>query len=104
MGDWRGLHEVTDKQGVWRLYNLANDPGENINVADQHPDIVQNMKTTYAKFGKDAGVVVPTTGNFAHLFPAVTTNNTQNINLTAQLVPGYRKAPQQLNPVGAPPL
>jgi hypothetical protein len=44
MGDWKGLHEVTDKQGVWRVYNLANVPGENINVADRHPDIVQNMK------------------------------------------------------------
>ena len=69
--------------------------GDNINVADQHPDIVQNMKATYAKFAKDVGVVIPTTGNFANLFPAVTANNTQNINLTAQLVPGYWKAPQQ---------
>jgi hypothetical protein len=73
-------------------------------VADQHRDIVQNMKATYAKFAKDVGVVIPTTGNFATLFPAVTKNNTQTVNLTAQIVPGYWKAPQQLNPEGTPPL
>jgi hypothetical protein len=43
----------------------------NINVADKHPDIVQNMKETYAKFTKDVGVVIPTKGNFANLFPAM---------------------------------
>ena len=106
MGDWKGLHEGSDKQGVWKLYNLADDPGENTNLADQHPDIVQNMKTTYAQFAKDVGVVPPTTGNFATLFPAVTANNTQTINLTSQLVPGYWKAPEELtgNQTGTPPL
>jgi arylsulfatase A-like enzyme len=106
MGDWKGLHEGSDKQGVWKLYNLADDPGENTNLADQHPDIVQNMKTTYAQFAKDVGVVPPTTGNFATLFPAVTANNTQTINLTSQLVPGYWKAPEGLtgNQTGTPPL
>lgn len=97
MGDWKGLHEVSDKEGVWKLYNLANDPGENTNVADQHPDIVQNMKATYAKFAKDVGVVIPTSGNFANLFPEVTASNTQTINLTKNLVPGYWKG--ELNPV-----
>jgi arylsulfatase A-like enzyme len=104
MGDWKGLHEGSDKEGVWRLYNLANDPGENTNVADQHPDIVQTIKAAYANFAKDVGVVVPTTGAFATLFPAVTANNTQTVNLTAQLVPGYWKSPQQHNPTGTPPL
>ena len=36
MGDWKGIHLDTDKQGVWKLYNLTNDPGEDINVADRH--------------------------------------------------------------------
>jgi hypothetical protein len=91
---------------VWRLYNLADDPGENTNIADQHTDIVQNMKATYAQFAKDVGVVPPTTGNFANLFPPVTANDTQTINLTKQLVPGYWKAPEQVtaNQTGTPPL
>lgn len=62
------------------------------------------MKASYANYSKDVGVVIPTTGNFAAVFPLVAANNTQTINLTAQLVPGYWKAPQQLNPVGTPPL
>ena len=103
MGDWKGLHVGSDKQGVWELYNLADDPGENTNLADQHTDIVQNMKTTYVQFAKDVGVVPPTTGNFANLFPAVTANNMQTINLTAQLVPRYWKAPEQVTGKTDPP-
>ena len=70
MGDWKGLHEVSDKEGIWSLYNLTNDPGENTNVADQHPDIVQTMKVAIAKFAQDIGVLIPpTSGTFTTLFP-----------------------------------
>ena len=45
------------------------NPGEDTNVADQHPDIVQTMKAAYAKFAQDVGVLIPTSGTFTTLFP-----------------------------------
>ena len=104
MGNWKGVHEATDKTGVWKLYNLATDLGENTNVADQHPDIVQTMKAAYNKFAQEVGVVIPTSGPFATLFPQIIANNTQTINLTKMFVPGYYNASGQLNPAGPPPL
>jgi arylsulfatase A-like enzyme len=47
MGDWQAIHDAQDANGVWKLFNLANDFGENNNVADQHPDIVQKMKAAW---------------------------------------------------------
>jgi len=45
-----GIHNQYDKNGVWILYNLANDAGQITNVADQHPDIIQKRKTAYEKY------------------------------------------------------
>ena len=41
MGDWK----IVVKKGVPFLYNLATDIHEDNNVADQHPEIVEKMKT-----------------------------------------------------------
>ena len=41
MGDWK----MVVKKGVPFLYNLATDIHEDNNVADQHPEIVEKMKT-----------------------------------------------------------
>lgn len=41
---------------IWMLYNLAIDPGEEKNVAAQHPDVLQKMVAAYTKFVKDVGV------------------------------------------------
>jgi arylsulfatase A-like enzyme len=99
MGDWVGIHDTTDKEDVWKLYNLANDLAENTNVADQHSDIIQTMKTAYDKYAQRVGVVIPTSGAFSTLFPAITANNTQTIDLEGMLAPGYFKG--ELNPVGS---
>jgi arylsulfatase A-like enzyme len=72
MGEWKGVRQSYDKPGVWKLYNLANDLGENTNIADQHPDIVQTMKAAYDKYAQEVGVVIPTSGPF---FNAISTNN-----------------------------
>ena len=40
-GDWK----IVVKKGVPFLYNLATDIHEDNNVADQHPEIVEKMKT-----------------------------------------------------------
>jgi arylsulfatase A-like enzyme len=89
MGDWKGIHQASDKSGVWHLYNLATDLGENTDVADQHPDIMKKLISAYDKYAQDVGIVIPTSGPFATLFPPITANNTQTINLTNMFVPGY---------------
>jgi hypothetical protein len=43
----------------WQLYDIVDDPGENHNVADQHPDILQKLISAYGTYAKDVGVVIP---------------------------------------------
>jgi hypothetical protein len=67
-----GIHDSSDKEGVWKLFNLRNDLGENKDVASQHSDIVQKMKTAYDKYSKDVGVIIPRpTGFPASVAPRV---------------------------------
>lgn len=44
-GDWKAvrLNLISDRNGPIELYNLANDLGEEKNIADSHPDIVAKM-------------------------------------------------------------
>ena len=58
------------------------------------------MKAAYDKYAQDVGVVIPTSGAFSTLFPPITANNTQTINLTKMFVPGYWKG--ELNPTVPP--
>ena len=50
---------------MWNLYNLVNDADQITNVADQHPDIIQKMKTAYEKYATDVGVIIPRGKAFA---------------------------------------
>lgn len=45
LGDWKGLrlNMTNHPEAPIKLYNLASDPGEENNVADQHPEIVQKI-------------------------------------------------------------
>jgi arylsulfatase A len=45
MGDWKAvrLNVAKDPNGPIELYNLKDDLGEEHNVADQHPETVQQM-------------------------------------------------------------
>ncbi|MBU2947806.1 arylsulfatase [Zobellia uliginosa] len=45
-GDWKGVIYNFNKkpQGIFMLYNLADDESETKNVANQHPEIVDEMK------------------------------------------------------------
>jgi len=83
MGDWQAVHSSGNTSSsiypngtdVWELYNLANDPGEQKNVAAQHPDILQKMAAAYPVYAKSVGVVIPRGEAFAnsaaHLFPPI---------------------------------
>ncbi len=66
MGDWKAMkHQRPLTDGKWQLYNIVNDPGENVNVANQHPDILQKMIAGYEVYSKDVGVVIPRGEQFA---------------------------------------
>jgi arylsulfatase A-like enzyme len=59
-GGWKAIkHEPPMGDGKWQLFNIANDPGENTNLADQHPDILQKLISAYGAYSKDVGVVIP---------------------------------------------
>ena len=87
MGDWKAIH--VSGQRDWKLYNIATDLGENTDVAAQHPDILQKLSAAYDKYAQDVGIVIPTSGPFSTLFPQVTANNTQTIDLAKMFAPGF---------------
>ena len=45
MDEWKGikLNVNSDSEGKIELYNLSEDPGETVDVAKEHPDIVRRM-------------------------------------------------------------
>ena len=42
-GDWKGVIYDYRKGGAMQLYNLADDPAEQHDVASEHPDIVEHL-------------------------------------------------------------
>ncbi|AXI02909.1 arylsulfatase [Aquirhabdus parva] len=42
---------------TWELYDLSTDRGENHNVADQHPDIVADLKREYDNYSTRVGLI-----------------------------------------------
>jgi arylsulfatase A-like enzyme len=84
IGDWKGLTVPTQPE-EWRLFNIVNDPGENADLADKHPDIIQKMKTAYEKYSKEVGVIIPKGNEFAEsankLFPTLDATTEVTINL-----------------------
>jgi hypothetical protein len=67
--------------------------GENTDLADQHPDILQKLIAAYDKYAQDVGIVIPRGEEFEQTaknnFPPVTQNSTQTIHLEKMFVPGY---------------
>ena len=60
-GDWK-LHHYYADDG-YELYNLARDPGEKINLADQETDKLDEMKRMMNEWLKKTGAPVPVQPN-----------------------------------------
>ncbi|ESP00927.1 hypothetical protein LOTGIDRAFT_225566 [Lottia gigantea] len=46
------LYYLPLKQSQYRLFNIADDPTEHVDLADKHPDIVAKLKTKLAEYKK----------------------------------------------------
>ena len=86
------MRESSDPTGNWQLYNIVTDPGQNNNLADEHPDLVQQMAVDYQKYAEEVGVIIPTgekiAVQYSKLYPPV--NQTQTINLD-EIKPPFKK-------------
>ena len=50
--DYPGL-QTGDAPAAMALFDLHNDPGEQHNVADKHPDVVARLKALHDQMNKD---------------------------------------------------
>lgn len=59
-GDWKILRLPEPYgNGSWQLYHLGDDPGETRDLADQHPQRVQQLAEGWDKYAAANGVVHP---------------------------------------------
>ena len=56
-GDWK----LVDVGQGWRLFDLANDPGETTDLSAREPERVRQLAAAWDQYGKDVGVVMPST-------------------------------------------
>jgi len=49
----------------WQLYNLANDPGEMIDLSKKMPDLHKEMIATWNRYSRESGVIMPSKNIFA---------------------------------------
>jgi arylsulfatase A-like enzyme len=50
-GNWK-LVKIATLPGKTELFDLSQDPGEQTNVADQHPDVVRDLESRLAAYAK----------------------------------------------------
>lgn len=59
-GQWKAYHAAPPLgSDNWELYDLDADPGETIDRASTHPDILAELKSIYAAYAKKNGVIAP---------------------------------------------
>jgi len=57
-GDYKILRSILPVgDGKWRLFNLADDPGETRDLSDEQPQRLQNMLAHYADYSAEMGVL-----------------------------------------------
>jgi arylsulfatase A-like enzyme len=63
VGDWK-VTWISEPFGVsnWQLFDLAADPGETRDLADQKPELVQRLVEQWETYAKEVGVVLPEGG------------------------------------------
>lgn len=55
--DWKAVRPGKNNKNPWQLYNLANDPTEQNDLADQHPDRVKQLAEQWEQWWADKGSV-----------------------------------------------
>jgi arylsulfatase len=57
-GDWKILWMPPPfGPGDWQLYNLREDPGELVDLNEQHPEQLKDMIAQWEQYKKDNGVL-----------------------------------------------
>ena len=60
MGSWKAsLSERPFGDGEWKLFDLHADPGEQLNLADERPRILQEMKEKWRAYARGNNVILP---------------------------------------------
>ncbi|MGN7931402.1 arylsulfatase [Sphingopyxis sp. 22461] len=55
-GDWK-LTDIGD--GIWRLFDIARDPGETRDLSLAHPDHKAELAAAWDRYAQDVGVILP---------------------------------------------
>ena len=55
-GDWK-ITDIGD--GVWRLFDIARDPGETRDLSLAHPDRKAELAAAWDRYAQDVGVILP---------------------------------------------
>lgn len=68
-GDWKIVWEPSgipwkpdDPNAIedqWHLYNLVSDPGEQIDLANEEPEILKNLVEQWENYAQETGVIIP---------------------------------------------
>ena len=59
-GDWKVLRLPEPfGNGDWQLYDLSSDPGEIVDRAAEHPEIVDGLANAWEGYARDNGVIKP---------------------------------------------
>jgi len=74
---WKVILNVEDDSA--ELYNLHVDPGEKLNVADEHPDLVENLKNELAAFNSENEQLRSALKSGAGTLPAPSTEELERI-------------------------
>jgi arylsulfatase A-like enzyme len=78
---WLAMVDESHTPGKWQLFNIANDPGQNNDLAAKQPAQLQKMIADYQKYAQKVGVP---TGHkaevqYSKIYPSL--NQSQTIHL-----------------------
>lgn len=60
LGDWKLVFTAAARgEGQWHLYNLAEDPGEQLDLADKEPARYRQLRELWTRYEKGRGIIYP---------------------------------------------